>query len=444
MSDDKKPTQRPAVSLTEEQLKQAFDAGKQAAAEFKRMTLPPPKGSIDAAKAYVDRELRLPLAQISDIYARLVMLEKATFHSPTLAARVEAVEEMARTNRGHYEQLQRENDGDEIEALEARVEGLEDRFKAHWEEKRHLDTVQREQGERIAKLEERHESLAVRVAYQDDRVDSLEEDREHRGLASQAGQCPHGWGDGCTDCDDGREPAQHDIYAEVRSLLAKALDALVYKGHGFAPEEWKRACLLSGRYCDPYLSRWEEPAQPIAGTDSDPSLKPGASAGTAKAETEAPIAIERGQVWRWGQGRNFEVIEVVGDSVYLRRRGNNVSPYSWPTSKNSLLACATLVEPAPKTEEPATFPAALSVLRELVAAVKDESVRSNWETRTRLLAALSKAEKLANVPEPPPVEVITGVATWLENCSREVVGVHEDIAVASWLRAVAAAMGGGK
>jgi hypothetical protein len=102
------------------------------------------------------------------------------------------------------------------------------------------------------------------------------------------------------------------------------------------------------------------------------------------------------------------------------------------------------MEPAPKTEEPATFPAALSVLRELVAAVKDESVRSNWETRTRLLAALSKAEKLANVPEPPPVEVITGVATWLENCSREVVGVHEDIAVASWLRAVAAAMGGGK
>jgi hypothetical protein len=41
--------------------------------------------------------------------------------------------------------------------------------------------------------------------------------------------------------------------AELRALLAKALDALTY-GHAVTHSEWDRACLLSGRYCEPYLS----------------------------------------------------------------------------------------------------------------------------------------------------------------------------------------------
>ncbi len=40
----------------------------------------------------------------------------------------------------------------------------------------------------------------------------------------------------------------------LRKHLNKAIDTLVLPGHGFAPTDWKDACLLSGSYCEPYLS----------------------------------------------------------------------------------------------------------------------------------------------------------------------------------------------
>ena len=39
----------------------------------------------------------------------------------------------------------------------------------------------------------------------------------------------------------------------LRELLSKAIDVLVLPGHAFCEADWKEACLLSGRWCAPYL-----------------------------------------------------------------------------------------------------------------------------------------------------------------------------------------------
>jgi hypothetical protein len=40
---------------------------------------------------------------------------------------------------------------------------------------------------------------------------------------------------------------------ELRGLLATTLDAAVLPGHVIGPDDWKRACLLSGRWCAPFV-----------------------------------------------------------------------------------------------------------------------------------------------------------------------------------------------
>ena len=40
----------------------------------------------------------------------------------------------------------------------------------------------------------------------------------------------------------------------LRRLLGSLIDSLCLPGHGIIPDEWKKACLHSGRYCEPFLS----------------------------------------------------------------------------------------------------------------------------------------------------------------------------------------------
>jgi hypothetical protein len=49
---------------------------------------------------------------------------------------------------------------------------------------------------------------------------------------------------------------------ELRRLLAVLLDFLCLPGHGVTEEDWRQACVLSGRYCEPFLSK--SPATPPA------------------------------------------------------------------------------------------------------------------------------------------------------------------------------------
>jgi hypothetical protein len=55
--------------------------------------------------------------------------------------------------------------------------------------------------------------------------------------------------------DEARANTEHmSVYRdEMCTLLGKALDVLVLPGHAFATADWERACLLSGRYCEPFL-----------------------------------------------------------------------------------------------------------------------------------------------------------------------------------------------
>jgi hypothetical protein len=47
--------------------------------------------------------------------------------------------------------------------------------------------------------------------------------------------------------------------AEMRRLLGLVVDiATLGNLHAISVEEWERACLLSGRYCEPYLSAIHE------------------------------------------------------------------------------------------------------------------------------------------------------------------------------------------
>jgi hypothetical protein len=42
---------------------------------------------------------------------------------------------------------------------------------------------------------------------------------------------------------------------DLQELLAKLLDSLCLPGHGVTEKDWRQACLLAGRYCEPFLSK---------------------------------------------------------------------------------------------------------------------------------------------------------------------------------------------
>ena len=51
--------------------------------------------------------------------------------------------------------------------------------------------------------------------------------------------------------------AVNEVAAErdkLRELLAAFIDATVLKGFEVSDDQWERACLLCGRYCQPFLS----------------------------------------------------------------------------------------------------------------------------------------------------------------------------------------------
>jgi hypothetical protein len=57
------------------------------------------------------------------------------------------------------------------------------------------------------------------------------------------------------------EPVKLPITDELQYLLGKALDVICLPGHALSNEEWERALILSGRYCEPYLSHRERVAE---------------------------------------------------------------------------------------------------------------------------------------------------------------------------------------
>lgn len=79
-------------------------------------------------------------------------------------------------------------------------------------------------------------------------------------------ECPRCDGsDNCPLCDDTgtipdrRKPSETEdaLRAEVkelRGLLSVLLDVIAVPGHVVTSDEWERICLLSGRYCEPYLT----------------------------------------------------------------------------------------------------------------------------------------------------------------------------------------------
>jgi TolA-binding protein len=246
MSDDKNPTQRPAVSLTEEQLKQAFDAGKQAAAEFKRMTLPPAKpGILDASKAYTDERVGVLKAEIDNLRDRVAMPE-----------------------RWIYEQEQR------MEALAARVEELENRY---------------------SDLGRRHAKVVVRLEDIEEQIRGLASVQAGQGNNITAGSCSPDRDAVLPEPDDGREPAQS---------IAEPT---------------------------PFDTQWDKHVDDLR-------------------QAQPPIAIEVGQVWRRKSGKTppgSAVVEEVDSEGLVWMSG-----WGW-FSPQGLVEDATLVEPAPKAEEPA-------------------------------------------------------------------------------------------
>jgi hypothetical protein len=163
-------------------------------------------------------------------------------------------------------------------------------------------------------------------------------------------------------------------------------------------------------------------ASQAAGASIEPGSEPGATLASEPGRNRepAPIAIEVGQVWR-SMFEDYTIQFVGGELVKLHRDG---SPNVWNISKTDLLRVATLVEPAPEKEE-----AQADVNRRLMSEL-GYTVHNAWA---------------ANVPEPPPVGSLIFVAVLVEERltgNGRLKGGAGD--VASWLRAVAAAMGGGK
>jgi hypothetical protein len=385
MSDDKNPTQRPAVSLTEEQLKQAFDAGKQAAAEFKRMTLPPAKpGILDASKAYTDERVGVLKAEIDNLRDRVAMPE-----------------------RWIYEQEQR------MEALAARVEELENRY---------------------SDLGRRHAKVVVRLEDIEEQIRGLASVQAGQGNNITAGSCSPDRDAVLPEPDDGREPAQS---------IAEPT---------------------------PFDTQWDKHVDDLR-------------------QAQPPIAIEVGQVWRRKSGKTppgSAVVEEVDSEGLVWMSG-----WGW-FSPQGLVEDATLVEPAPKAEEPAepvgwcpqcgpvtrvdedgccsgcgcdaSGAGADQVLMQLshCAEPKTEPLfpphgekkcascghvwayDSIWcpQCNPHVSKLTSTKHWAANVPEPPSKkDLLDGAANLEAYTEHNVRGCND---VASWLRAVAAAMGGGK
>ncbi len=47
--------------------------------------------------------------------------------------------------------------------------------------------------------------------------------------------------------------SQGDEVKELRGLLAKLIDVRCLPGHVILQKDWERACLLAGRYCEPFI-----------------------------------------------------------------------------------------------------------------------------------------------------------------------------------------------
>jgi hypothetical protein len=221
----------------------------------------------------------------------------------------------------------------------------------------------------------------------------------------------------------------------------------------------------------------KEPAQPIAGTNSEPSrdssLTPGASAGTAN--SEAPIAIKVGQVWR-GWGREVRVVRALEDGWW---RIVGVEHGQQSDANSEWFRDATLVEPAPKAHPvrdlpaapesgplsaPSTDPVGWCPQCGPVTRVDEDGCCAGCGADAHGEGAEQALDLLggwaANVPEPPPVNDLLAAANKLEyeavesdeyaeqfkgregmNASGAAVAADIYHAVASWLRSVAAAMG---
>lgn len=52
----------------------------------------------------------------------------------------------------------------------------------------------------------------------------------------------------------GSEYVPRDVHEELRDLFASVLRALVLKGHIVTSKDWERLLLLTGHYCEPFIS----------------------------------------------------------------------------------------------------------------------------------------------------------------------------------------------
>ncbi len=361
-------------------------------------------GSIDAAKAYTDQRQR-------------DMVDYVNHSFDDLAERLRAV---------------RVNQGERIEALAARVEELG----------KNLGEVIYTHGERIAKLEERGAFLEERFRA----LASLHV--ENRGLASvQAGQ-----GDARVDLcpvvpvtvepDDGREPAQHDSVLREVSLEIDRQQVLKKEGHFeftcsdprpsleklpiLVEEvgEVARAILEGTNLREELVQVASVAVGWVRALDKEPAQPPPDSTETA------PIAIEVGQVWEWNKTREMD--RVIGvDAIWV-----NLSRVSTgarlEVSRSFLLENATLVEPAPKTEQvPAVY--------QCTAYNADGQCAQPWNhTGEHIFPPVQHPHWAANVPKPPSDKALAWAAEDLDISGG---ASEEHRAVVSWLRAVAAAMG---
>ncbi len=287
--------------------------------------------------------------------------------------------------------------------------------------------------ERLAALEESAKGVAVPLFNVQERIAKLEAWSESvaKILDSQ-----HGW----------LETTTHDIRSldgRVYALENPVIRGLASQAEGAGPPD-----------VDPWPPVPDEPDDgrepaPSAGTNSEPSrepsLMPGASAGTAKAETEAPIAIEPGQVWR-GWGRVVRVERALDDGWW---RIVGVEHGQRSDANSEWFRDATLVEPAPVVDHrTAPLTDAWDTISEPAPGKEPTTTVLPARPDVVLNGVFVSHPKhwAANVPEPPPVEVLEyaiGELDYIDDAMRSAMqGSPNKIgAVLDWLRAVAAAMG---
>jgi hypothetical protein len=95
-----------------------------------------------------------------------------------------------------------------------------------------------------------------------------------------------------------------DQCSELRRLLMVLLDFYCLD-HAIAPYDWAQACLLAGRYCEPFLSRC--PAQ------DEPSLP------AAPSDEELKQILDLGMKW-YGSGRDYTMEDFCRDARALLAR----------------------------------------------------------------------------------------------------------------------------